>query len=249
MTTGRLSWFYLAILLIALIHGCDNPETPQEVAQNFWNAIKVQDIDTARKYSTVATRDSIELSEELFHDAIVTFGKIIIDGSKTTIETTLQTSKNSSEAIVPLLTILKKEEGVWRVDYEETKNTIKDDISLSEMVNDLRKLGEELSNNVNETLSKLKQKIPEIEKKVQNHIKITSKEIEESFQQHIPEIKKSIEELGKTLEGEAQDAWQQHVPKIKKGIEEFGQALEEALKNGNNNTQQDEHKSQSPNPK
>ncbi len=166
MNPGRLcSVIFIFILSIALSTGCQGSTPPQEVAQNFWNAIKAHDINTARKYSTVSTRDSIDISNELFQYSSLTFGMIIINGDKTIIESTIKTNKSGQETIVPFLTILMQEEGVWRVDYEETKNTIKEDISLSEIIDDINELGKELSRNIDETLSKLKQKIPEVEKK------------------------------------------------------------------------------------
>ncbi len=241
MIPGRLCSviFISFILSITLPTGCQGSTTTQDVAQNFWNAVKAQDINAARKYSTVSTRDSIDISNELFQYSSLTFGMIIINGDKTIIESTIKTNKSGRETIVPFLTILKQEEGVWRVDYEETKNTIKEDISLSEILDDINELGKELSRNIDETLLKLKQKIPEVEKKVKKYGETTSKEINESFQQHLPEIKKSIEKMGRTLEKEIQDAWQQHIPEIKKDIEEFVKALEDALKIDDKNNKQE----------
>ncbi len=240
MIPGRLCSviFISFILSITLSIGCQGSTTPQEVAQNFWNAIKAHDTNTARKYSTVSTRDSIDISNELFQYSSLTFGMIIINGDKTIIESTIKTNKNGQKTIVPFLIILMQEEGVWRVDYEETKNTIKEDISLSEIIEDINELGKELSRNIYETLSKLKQKIPEVERRVKKYGETASKEINESFQQHLPEIRKSIEKMGKTLEKEVQEAWQQHIPEIKKDMEEFMKALEEALKIDDKNNKQ-----------
>ncbi len=196
----NLSWVYGAILLITLLSGCYAVKSPQEIAQYFWDAMKVQDVEKARSCSTVETRNLINTSIEQFRDASVTLGKVLIDGEITTIETTLHTCKNGTETTLPLFTILKKEEGLWRVDYLQTKNTIREDSSLSDIARDLEELGKKLSDRVDTAVGEIKQKISELQEKVKKLGETASKKIDEAWRKHAAEIKKEIEELGKVLE-------------------------------------------------
>ena len=188
------------ILLITLISGCYADKPPQEIAQYFWDAMKVQDVEKARSCSTVETRNLINTSIEQFRDVSVTLGKVLIDGETTTIETMLHTCKNGTETTLPLFTILKKEERLWRVDYLQTKNTMKEDSSLSGIARDLEELGKKLSDRVDATVGEIKQKIPELQEKIKKLGETASKKIDEAWQKHATEIKNEIEELGKVLD-------------------------------------------------
>lgn len=196
----NLIWIYGAISLITLLSGCYADKSPLEIAQYFWDAMTTQDVEKASSCTTVETRNLINTSIGQFRGASVTLGKVLIDGETTTIETTLHTCKSGTETTLPLFTILKKEDGLWRVDYLQTKNTIRVDSSLSGITRDLEELGKKLSDRVDATVGEIKQKIPELQEKIKELGETASKKIDEAWQKHAAEIKKEIEELGKVLE-------------------------------------------------
>lgn len=194
------SWIYVSVLSIIVISGCSTEKPPQEAAQKFWDAIKTQDIENARKYATAETRDLIDASRGQFRDTNVTFGKILIDDDTTTIETTLHQYKNGTETTLPLQTILKQEHGEWKVDYQKTRQSIKETDTLPDIAKDIQELGKKLSDRMDEALGEIKQKIPEYEEKIKELGETASKKMEEVWQRQASEIKKSIEKLGKILD-------------------------------------------------
>ncbi|MDN3510288.1 MAG: hypothetical protein NG784_03140 [Candidatus Jettenia sp.] len=197
---SRWNWIYISVLSIIVISGCSTEKPPQEAAQKFWDAIKIQDIENARKYATVETRDLIDTARGQFRDTNVTFGKILIDGDTTTIETTLHMDKNGTETTLPLQTILKKEHGEWKVDYRQTRQSIKETDTLPDIAKDIQELGKKLSDHMDEALGEIKQKIPEYEEKIKELGEAASKKMEEVWQRQVAEIKKNIEKLGKILD-------------------------------------------------
>ena len=190
----------LTLLSAVLIPGCLESKNPQVVSKSFWDAIKAQESDTAYKYSTIDSQNSIDLLDGQLHVTEVTFGKILIDGNKTTIETTIQIRKNDSEETIPLQTILITEAGLWKVDYVQTKSTFPIHNTFSEMLDNIRDFGDECSENMKNALEDLKQKMPEIEKNMNELSSATSEKIREAWEKHMPEIKKKVEEFGKALE-------------------------------------------------
>lgn len=50
------SWFRVVALALAavVVAGCSKPETPQEVAAEFWQALSEKDADTVADLSTLA---------------------------------------------------------------------------------------------------------------------------------------------------------------------------------------------------
>ncbi|OQY99490.1 MAG: hypothetical protein B6D35_09090 [Candidatus Brocadia sp. UTAMX2] len=197
MISGRLRWVCVYLITLSLIFtsGCRGNKSPQEVAQYFWNAMKVQDVESCRKYATAKTRALIDPSGERFKNAVVTFGKIVIDGDLATIDTTARLSGHGAETSLPFQTILKKEDGEWRVDYVQTKETIREDNSFSEITKNLRDLGGKLSERVNEALGEMKQKMPEYEEKIKKLGDVASKKMDEALERCAAEIKKGIEKL------------------------------------------------------
>lgn len=196
----RLGWVYVAIVTSTFVSGCYTDKPPQEVAQHFWNAMKIQDTENARKYATTSTRTLIDTSNGQFKDVVVTFGRIIIDGDSTTIETTVRVQKNGTETPIPLQTILKKEDGEWRVDYAQTKKTIKEDEAFSDIAKKLEALGGKLSERMDEALGEIKQKMPEYEEKMKKAGEAASKKLDEALQRYVTEIKKGMEKLGGILD-------------------------------------------------
>lgn len=202
MISGRLHWVCICLvsLAVTVMSGCRMDKTPQEVAQCFWNAMKVQDIENVRKHTTTSTRTLLDSSHEQFKDADVTFGKIVIDGDITTIDTTLRLPKHGTETSVQFQTVLKKENGEWKVDYAQTKETIKEDQSFSDISKSLEELSDKLTEHMNETLGEIKQKMPEYEEKMRKLGEVASKKMEEALQRYTTEIKKGIEKLSGILD-------------------------------------------------
>lgn len=202
MITRRFYWssILLSALSVIFISDCCAEKPPQEVAQKFWEAVIVQDIKNARKYTTKETRGLVDTSAVQFRNAVITFDKITIDGNTTSIGTALQVRKNDAETtVIPLQTVLKREDGEWKVDYQETRESITGPDTVSDVIKDLQELGKKLSDHVDETLEEVKQKIPEYEEKLRKLGVAASKKMEEAVQQQLSEIKKGIEELGNIL--------------------------------------------------
>ncbi len=191
---------FLVLLMSMLTSGCSESKPPQEIARYFWGAIVAKETDTAHKYATTASEDTIDLLEEQFNVTNVTLGKILIDGDKTTIETTIKMSKSGSDETVPAQTILVKEKGVWKVDYGQTKATFSIHFAFTEMLHNIQRFGNTFSENLEKSLEDLKQNMPEIEKRLNELSTTASERIREAWEQYLPEIKKKVEEFRKELE-------------------------------------------------
>lgn len=202
MITRQFRWSLigLSVLLIMFASSCHAERPPQEIARKFWDALKVQNIESARKYATVETRSLIDTIPVQFHNADVSFGKIIIDGNTTTIETTLHIHKNGAETTLPIHTVLEKENDVWRVDYQQTMQDLKKTEPTSDISKDIQELGKKLSERMDETLGEIKEKIPEYQEKLKKLGETASKKMEEAWQRQVSEIRRTVEEFGKVLD-------------------------------------------------
>lgn len=91
------------------------------VAKGFWDAMNAKDIQAVRLYATKESADKLQAKDtNAPANCKVTFGDIKIEDDKTTIETAMQANDGTTEFNVQMQTILVKEEGMWKVDAEQT---------------------------------------------------------------------------------------------------------------------------------
>lgn len=94
-------------------------EEQMAVAKGFWDAMNAKDIQAVQLYVTRGSKDKFKIVESEA-TCKATFGDIKIEDGKTTIDTTMQTHNRTTEMEVKMQTILLKEDGLWKVDAEQT---------------------------------------------------------------------------------------------------------------------------------
>ena len=98
-----------------------NADSQLAVAKGFWDAMNAKDIQAVRLYVTKESANKLQAKDtEAPANCKVTFGDIKIEDNKTTIETAMQANDGTTEFNVQMQTILVKEEGLWKVDAEQT---------------------------------------------------------------------------------------------------------------------------------
>ena len=111
----------LPLLFVLATGGCGAAGGPESVARNFWDAIMAGDKDTAKKYATKNSMAEMELEpQQAGEERDVKFGKAVESADQVSVPTTLVTTANGQEQKVPLNTILIKEDGDWKVDWNQT---------------------------------------------------------------------------------------------------------------------------------
>ena len=204
--------FALLVLLVTTLTACyEQPLTPSQTVQQFWSALLTGDVNNAEKYVTTETREAVlEVGEE-FKGNTIAFGNIQIESDRAVIETTL-TQKLASESVkksapTTFNTILVKQNELWKVNYAETRKSLDDakqKKGLSKLVDDLEKLGRDVTGQLGGVLK--------------NWEKVT------------PEIKKDLETLGESVQKQLQDSIDKHGPELQEKLQEFTESLDDAIK-------------------
>ncbi len=97
----------------------------RNIAAGFWDALLENDLDTAKTFATMASGDNLTINKDIDDSSNhVTFGDIVADNDKATIETMLNTQKDGSQISIPLRTILVKEKNQWKVDADLTMMSV-----------------------------------------------------------------------------------------------------------------------------
>lgn len=147
---------FLSLLL--LLSGCQTVSTPEQVTEEFWEAMADDDLDAARKYSTRDTQYLVSTQPTL-EDAAVKTETALINGASATVAT-LMTLKTGSREVLSFDTVLLKENNQWKVDYQQTLNNLSI-LPLGDIFKSLRALGETFNR-------ELKQQVPLFEKQIRS---------------------------------------------------------------------------------
>ena len=111
----------LPILFLLASGGCGAAGGPESVASSFWDAVMAGDKETAKKYAAKNSVAEMELEpKQPGEDRVVEFGKPVESNDQVSIPTTLVTTTNGQAQRVPLNTVLVKEDGNWKVDWNQT---------------------------------------------------------------------------------------------------------------------------------
>jgi hypothetical protein len=118
----RITIAILMGVLACVIIGCSSgSKDALSVAKEFWAALEDQNLEKAKSYATIETRNSLQLNErEENEDVEIEFGEVTVEDSQTRVQTTMRSIGEESETTIPLETVLVKEEGEWRVDVDQT---------------------------------------------------------------------------------------------------------------------------------
>jgi hypothetical protein len=119
----RLIYIALCTCLGLAISACSKPQTPQEVAADFWQAVQSGKPNKVKKHISAKDQITMESLQNVMPISNVSFGKILIDGDVASVDTHV-TLEGDRAMELPINTHLVKENDRWTVDYERTINTI-----------------------------------------------------------------------------------------------------------------------------
>ncbi|MBW4934483.1 hypothetical protein [Marinobacter sp. F4206] len=191
----------VASMLVFLV-GCSNPETPREVTEAFWHSVTENDADEVAELSTLADPSQFDGFGTDWQTISIDWGKIVIDGSRATVETRFLSADNDDRKKV--LTYLERREGDWTVDYELTQRAVTSRSMFDDVIGTLSDLSERLSQSINRS--------------------------SDSVDERLEELASELEALSSEAEQRSREALEEYGEKLQKHIEELTESIEEALK-------------------
>ena len=191
MSQRKITFRLLILLLICLfITGCDEGLYPIDVSEKFWRAVKDKDTKAIQKYSSNSSLNGNELGENILPLDEITLGKTVIDGEGAWVDTTVTISGDKPYTL-PIKTVLIRENKQWKVDYRATIKWVSKGSAVSNVINSIKNMSEDLAKELNQSMEDIEKAIPEVKGEIEK--------IEESLLEHVPELKKQIEEFVEDL--------------------------------------------------
>lgn len=196
---------YSVIALLLLLQGCSTvPLTPSQTAQHFWGALLADDADTASRFSSPSSGPELTAMHKELVGATVSFGNVRIASEQASIETTLEmTQQEASPETNKFTTYLKRVNDNWRVDLAETKHSLdqsREKHGLTKLVDDLEKLGQDITSQLNEAKKNWEAMQPEIKQDLQNLGESIQQDVEGAINRYGPEIEQKLQDLNDSLE-------------------------------------------------
>lgn len=187
--------FLLFGLLIGLISGCQQkPLMPDEVAQEYWKAVKSGNTEQLRNLTVDAANAATdpEISELQLKEFKIK--RIIIEEKDAVVEVDLQLAQAESVP-VPVNTILVKQNQTWLVDHGTTFASLKTKSDLGNAIAALHQFSRILSRDLDQSLTELEKKAPVIRKDINNLIDKMSTRLptlKREFQKLLEDIDQSV---------------------------------------------------------
>lgn len=201
------TWLRMALLslVLAMVAGCSKPETPQEVAAEFWQAMAENDADAVADLSTLAAPSGFDGYGRDWLDTVPGFGRVVIDGRKATIVTRLPPANGTSGQRREVMTHLVELNGDWLVDYQRTGEAIMNPSPLDGLMGEINKLGERLSATFSRSSSDLALQMDAMAREFEAYSDEASRQARQAMESYGRALQDFMEELEKSIEQALED--------------------------------------------
>jgi ElaB/YqjD/DUF883 family membrane-anchored ribosome-binding protein len=180
--------------LLTTLTACMGPDSPQEVTQEFWQAVVEKQTDDAVEYSTLTDPRYYDSFSKSWQGYQFSMGKVVIDKNQASIATKLTAPPNSGLQNRSFTTYMIKQQGEWKVDYERTKHSIHGG-SIGGLFNALSKLGKDINSSLETTVGKLSNEVQAMLNELEELSRSFGEKASKSLEQHAEKMRKYIKEL------------------------------------------------------
>ena len=201
------SWFRVVALTLAavVVTGCSKPETPQEVAAEFWQAMSEKDADTVADLSTLAAASAFDSYARDWSDIVPDFGRVVIDDREATIVTRLPAEDGVPGERREVNTYLVERGGDWLVDYDRTGEAIMNPSPFAGLIGEMSRLGDRLTASFGQSSDDLSRQMDAIAREFEAYSDQTQRRAEQAMEEYGQALRGLMEELEKSIEEALED--------------------------------------------
>ncbi len=190
----------LPVVTLALMAGCSKPETPQEVAAAFWQAMADNDADDVVTFSTLSDTAGFDGYGRNWANAVPSFGRVVIDGSQATIVTRLPADTGPEGERLELTTYLTRPQNQWLVDYQRTGDVILNPSPFDGLMGELDRLKKRLSERWSSSSDNLEASMNALARDFDAYSDAMSRQAEEAVEAFGESLQKAMKDLQESIE-------------------------------------------------
>lgn len=156
--------------LLFMLGGCQTALSPEQVSTAFWEAMAQGDLEAAKKHATQESQSLVTKQQNLEGASLKT-GEVIVDGPHAKVATIITLTKPENSKVLTFDTVLLKENGLWKVDYQQTLDNLLI-LPFGEIFKSLRGIGDTIN-------KQLELQIPFFEKQLKSFGEELNRQLEE----------------------------------------------------------------------
>lgn len=184
---------------LLLLSACVDENSPQDVTKAFWGSVVRSDAEGVAKYSTLGDAKAYDGFGRDWSGFSPSLGKIIIDGDKASIVTTLSVPGNSVDAYSAVETYLVRQDGGWKVDYDRTGKQFGGG-ALATLFGQLAKIGSSLSDQFKAASDEFAVKMDRMGEQLEGISSSIGDRASEVIEKYGEDLRRSIEELARSAQ-------------------------------------------------
>lgn len=219
----------LTCLLLSL-SACFAPKTPQDVTRAFWEAVLNNNANKAVEYSTLTDPTYYDSFSKDWRGFQPSFGKITIEEKEASVETELASPANSGQDNRRFTTYLVLRNGAWKVDYDQTKNSIHGG-PLGELFSKINQLGDDLSWQFLSSAEGFKLDMERMGKELEQMSDSFGQQASKSIEKYAEQLRKSIKALEESINRALEDESNNLSDKDKRALQGIASELDKDSEN------------------
>ena len=180
----------LPLFFFLLLSACGDPRSPEEVAADFWKSIQARDLNLLYKNVDRGTVKKYKL-DDMPAVGKVYLGDAVIEQDSARVETTVEITDGTPMEI-PVKTFLVRKKKYWKVDYDETVQSVTMNNRIARLFSNARQAGDKFMDQFNEIIDEYQKTLPDVQREL--------RKLENSIKLQIPEIKDRIEKFARELD-------------------------------------------------
>jgi len=141
----KYAFISLSLALAILLSACSKPQTPLEVSQAFWQAVIEGNVSDVVNYSTLGSKAGYEAFSRDWSGMVPSWGKIIIEEHEARVHTHISKPDAAQSEMLYFVTYLVRQGDQWKVDYGKTEKVVLASSAVSDFVNRITGIGNEIS--------------------------------------------------------------------------------------------------------
>ena len=197
---NKLKLHFLGILITLFsLSACFEQNTPQEVSEDFWQAVISDDINDIIKYSTLNEAQAYDDFSQNFNKMQASWGKIIIEGNQASIDTILSNPNDTKAVKKEFRTYLVLQNEEWKVNYAQTRENMRGDV-FSNLFDQLNQLGDNNSQQFNNSTDSFNAEMERMHKELNELSDSINQQATESINKYAEILRKKMDELTDSIE-------------------------------------------------
>ncbi len=196
----KYAFIILPLALAIFLSACSKPQSPLEVSQAFWQAVIEGNVPDVVKYSTLGSEEGYEAFSRDWTGMLPSWGKIIIEEHEARVHTHVSKPDAAQSEMLYFVTYLVRQDDQWKVDYDKTEKVVLASSAVSDFVNKITTIGNEISQQFEEAsrmvtaeLESLNNQLIQLTENLGDQAASAVEKYSEIMRQHLDALASSIE--------------------------------------------------------